>query len=219
MRSLTVGVAVLVCVALGNVRASAQDIPEEARKAIAQNLHGPFLVYLDKVQEELKLSNEQKEKLHEHLKEGLPDHMKFFEGLGEKKAEEREKELQAYRKKAHEKLVAVLKDALKDGQHKRLRQLVLQQEGPFALLHDEGVGKDLKVTDEQRKQFMAVVQEMQKKIEPLIKEAQSGGKPEEIRPKVMKLRKEYGGRFEAILSNEQKKQWQEMLGKALDLDD
>jgi hypothetical protein len=27
---------------------------------------------------------------------------------------------------------------------------------------------------------MAVVQEMQKKIEPLIKEAQSGGNPEEI---------------------------------------
>jgi hypothetical protein len=95
----------------------------------------------------------------------------------------------------------------------------LQQEGAFALLHREEIGKDLKVTDEQRKQFMAVVQDMQKKVQPLIKEAQEGGKADEIRPKVMKIRKEHEGKLEAILSTEQKKQWKEMLGKALDLDD
>jgi hypothetical protein len=204
----------LVC-----VQARAQDeIPEEARKQVSHALGGPFLVYRDKVQEELKLSKDQKEKLHDHLKEGLPDHMKFFEGLGEKKGQEREKELKAYRAKAHEKLAAVLKDALKDGQRKRLRQLELQQEGAFALGGEE-VGKQLKITDEQRKKFVAVVQDMQKKVQPLIKEAQQDGKADEIRPKVMKIRKEYAGKLEAILSGEQKKQWKEMLGKALDLDD
>jgi hypothetical protein len=106
---------------------------------------------------------------------------------------------------------------LKDDQGKRLRQLELQQEGPFALLHSEAIGKELKITDKQRKQFMAVVQEMQKKIEPLIKEAQSGGNPEEIRPKIMKVRREHEGRIEALLSDAQKKQWKEMLGKPLDL--
>ncbi len=34
--------------------------------------------------------------------------------------------------------------------------------------------------DDQRKQFVVVHQELQKKVEPLVKEAPSGGKPEEI---------------------------------------
>ena len=119
-----------------------------------------------------------------------------------------------------EKLAAVLQETLKDDQRKRLRQLELQREGAFALWHgDAEIGKDLKVTDEQRKQFMAVVVEFQKKIEPLIKAAQSGGNPEEIWPKVMKLRKEYEGKIEALFTDAQKKQWKEMLGKPLVLDE
>jgi hypothetical protein len=35
----------------------------------------------------------------------------------------------------------------------------------------------------------------------------------------MKIRKEHEGRIEALLSEAQKKQWKEMLGKPLDLDD
>src|SRR5258707_5540095 len=44
-------------------------------------------------------------------------------------------------------------------------------------------------------------------------------KPEEIRPKMMKIRKEQEGKIEALLSDAQKKQWKEMLGKPLDLGD
>jgi hypothetical protein len=33
----------------------------------------------------------------------------------------------------------------------------------------------------------------------------------------MKVRREHEGRIEALLSDAQKKQWQEMLGKPLDL--
>jgi hypothetical protein len=64
-----------------------------------------------------------------------------------------------------------------------------------------------------------VVQELQKKIEPLMKEAQSGGNPQEIMPKIMKIRNEHGDRIEAILSDAQKKQWKELRGKPLDLGD
>ena len=108
--------------------------------------------------------------------------MEFFQKIDGVKGEEREKELKAYRPKAQEKLAAFLKETLKDDQRKRLGQLELQQEGAFVLMHGDGeIGKDLKITDEQRKQFMAVIMDMQKKIEPLIKEAQSGGDPKEIR--------------------------------------
>ena len=178
------------------------------------------MVFRDAVQEELKLTDEQKEKVEEHLRERLPDIMQFFQSLDGVKGEEREKELKAFRQKAQEKLASVLKATLKEDQSKRLHQLELQQEGAFALFHGEPeIAKDLKITDEQRKQFMAVVQDLQKKIKPLIKEAQSGGNPEEIRPKVMKIRKEHEDQIEALLTDAQKKQWKEMLGKPLALDE
>ena len=42
---------------------------------------------------------------------------------------------------------------------------------------------------------------------------------EEIRPKAMKIRKEHEGKIEALLTDAQKKQWKEMLGKPFDLDE
>ena len=220
MQKLKFGVGLFVFLGLACAQASAQDIPEEARKMLAQNFQGSFLVFRDTVQEELKLTDEQKEKLDEHFRELLADAMQFFQKLQGLKGEEREKEHKAYRQKMQEKLTPVLKETLKEDQSKRLRQLGLQQEGAFALWHgDVEIGKDLKVTDEQRKQFMAIVQEFQKKVGPLIKEAQSGGNHEEIRSKVMKIRKEHEGKIEAILTDAQKKQWKEMLGKPFVLDE
>jgi hypothetical protein len=198
----------------------ANVLPEEARKYLVQTLRGSFLVMRGKVQEDLKLSSEQKEKLEQHFQEWIPEIIQFVQKIDGLKGEEREKELKAYRPKAQEKLAAFLKEILKDDQRKRLRQLELQQEGALALWHgDVQIGKDLKITDEQRKQFMTVVQDMQKKIEPLVKEVQSGGNPQEIWPKIMKVRLDHEGKLEALLTDAQKKQWKKMLGKALALDD
>jgi hypothetical protein len=194
------------------------DIPEEARRQLTEALGPPFQVFRDKVQEELALSDEQKEKLTKQLEATVQEAMQFFQQLEGKKPEEREKELHTYRQNAQEKLAVFLKDALKPKQLERLRQLELQVEGPFALGRPD-VLKELKLTDEQRKQFMALVQEMQQKIEPLIKEAQTKGNPEEIRPKALKIRKEYAGKIEALLTEAQKKQWQDMLGKPFALGD
>jgi hypothetical protein len=63
-----------------------------------------------------------------------------------------------------------------------------------------------------------VVQDLQKKIEPLTKEAQSGGDPQEIWPKIMKIRREHERRIVDLLTDSQKKQWEQMVGKALNLD-
>jgi hypothetical protein len=146
--------------------------------------------------------------------------MQFLQKLDGVKGEDREKEVNAYRPKEQEKLTTFLKQTLKDEQLKRLRQLELQREGAFALLNGGAqIGKDLKITDDQRRQFMAVVLDLQKKIAPLIKEAQSGGDEHEIWPKIMKLRKEHEDKIEALLADAQKKQWKEMLGKPLNLDE
>ena len=90
---------------------------------------------------------------------------------------------------------------------------MLQREGLFG---DGETWNDLQVTAGQRKQFMAEIQQMQKKIAPLIEAAQKGGNPEEIRPKVLKLRDDLQSKLESLLSDAQKMQWKEMLGKPVD---
>lgn len=203
----------------GAAEAAVEQIPDEARKHVVEALGGgTFLVFRDKVQEELKLSDEQKEKLLETFPEYAQETKKVFDKIADLKPQEREKEMRSHRQKYHEQLTAFLKDTLKAEQLKRLQQLELQQQGPFALGRPE-IRKELKITDKQMEKIIGVIQEMQKNIEPLMKEAQSGGNPEEIRPKAMKVRKDHEARIEAILSEVQQKQWKEMRGKTFDLGD
>lgn len=199
------------------------DAPEPAAdepgRRIAEALGPAFLVFRGRVQEELRPSADQKQKLDQRLQELVREHGPFFQKLAAENPEQREKKLQARREQARKQLSAFLEKTLNVEQLQRLRQVTLQQEGPFALGRPE-VRKELKITDEQVKRFMVVVQEMQKEIEPLMKEAQSGGDPREIRPKVIKIRKAHEARMEAALSDAQRKQWKEMLGEPVDvLDD
>ena len=99
--------------------AAAQDIPEEALKKLRHDVGGSFIVSRDKVQEELKLTKEQKEKLDQLLREVLPDAMQLFQKIQGLDPAERKKELGAFRPKAQEKLAAVLKETLNEGQRKR----------------------------------------------------------------------------------------------------
>jgi hypothetical protein len=193
-----------------------QEVPAEAARQITETLGPPFLVFRDKVQEELKLSAEQKKKLEKRFQDTVQDTMQLFQKLADKEPEEREKELHAYREKAQENLTAFLQGLLQEEQFKRLRQVMLQRDRLFALLGNAEVAKELEITDKQRQQFAEVAQEFQKKFEPLMKEAQKGGNPQEIGPKIRKIRKEQEERIEALLSDAQKKQWKEMLGKPLD---
>ncbi len=197
-------------------RAAAQ-VPEEQRKQVVEALGPPFILFREKVLEELKVSDEQKDKLMQHLMEQIMKTGPFLESLAES-GKEREEKLNEHRKIAREKLSAFVKEVLEPGQRNRLRQVTLQQEGSFALGQEE-IRKELKITQEQMQKFMAVVADLQKKVEPLIKQAQSGGNPEEIRPKVEQLRKDHGKQLEAILTDAQKKQWKELLGPPFELGD
>ncbi|HEV3260847.1 MAG TPA: hypothetical protein VG013_28605 [Gemmataceae bacterium] len=196
-----------------------QEVPAEAGRQLMETLGPAFMVFRDKVQKELKLSDEQKKKLEKRLQDTVQDTMQFFQKLADKEPEEREKELHAYRERAQENLTAFLQGLLQEEQSKRLRQVMLQRDRLFALLGNAEVAKELEITDKQRQHFSEVAQEMQKKIEPLANEAQKGGNPQEIGPKIRKIRKEQEERIEALLSVAQKKQWKKMLGKPLVLDD
>jgi hypothetical protein len=197
-------------------RASAQ-VPEQNRKELMEALGARFVVFRDKVLDELKVSDDQREKLMQHCMDQIMETGPFLESLTET-GPEREKKLNEHRKNAQEKLAKRLKEVLEPGQLNRLRQVTLQQEGAFAL-GQEDVRKELKVTSEQMKKFMTITHELQTSFEALVKQAQSGGNPEEIRPKIERLRKDHAKRLEAVLTDDQRKQWKEMLGPPFELGD
>jgi len=183
-----------------------RDIPDEVRSKLTHNVGSSFLVFRGKVQEELKATPEQKEKLDRYLRGILPDAMQVLR----QGKDEREK----YNQKLHEEMAAVLSGILKDGQRTRLHQLELQRDGLF------GAGwnlKELQITDEQHQQFMAPTQETDKKIKALMEQVRQGANPNEIRPRVLKLRLELEGQLEALLTDDQKKRWKDMLGEPVDL--
>jgi hypothetical protein len=198
---------------------TAPEIPDEARKPLVEALGETFIVFRDRVQEELKLSGEQKAKLLQTFPEHVQETMKVFEKIKDLKPPEREKVMHEHRQKSAEKLSALLGKLLDARQQERFGQLQLQQAGVFVLLGEHEAARRVKVTDEQRKQFMEVMQDLHKKIHALAREVEAGGNPAELRPRMMKIRKEHEGRIEALLSDAQKKRWQELLGKPLDLDD
>ena len=173
--------------------APAQD--KEARKHQSETGQ-PSIITRDYVQDECKLSDEQKQKLSNNS----PGFMKIVDTHD------------------NEKIWAFVRETMNAEQFKRFEQLELQHDGPPALFRPQ-IAQELKITDGQRQQFMGLVQEMTKEVQPLIQESKSAGNPEkmeEFRLKVIKLRLDCMGKMIALMSDTQKKQWQEMTGKAFD---
>lgn len=208
--------AAVALVGLSPRRADAQ-IPDENRKELVQALGPHFIVFRDKVMDELKVSDNQREKLMQLLMEQIMETGPFLDSLAAE-GPGREKKLEEHRKNAREKLARNLKDVLRPEQRDRLRQVTLQQEGGLALGREE-VRKELKITQDQMKQFMAISQDLQKQVEALVKQVQAGGNPAEIRPKIEQVRKDHGRKLETVLTDAQKKQWKEMLGPPFELGD
>ncbi len=214
-------VAVMALAALAlwgqSSRRAVAQLPDENRKQLVEALGPPFVVFREKVLDELKVSDEQREKLMQYVMEQVMETGPFLDSLKEA-GPEREEKLKEHRKNAEAKLGKLLAEVLQPEQRKRLRQVTLQQEGPFAL-GQEDVRKELKITQQQMMKFTAIVKDLQEQAQSLVKEVQAGGNPEEIRPRIEKLRKDHAQKLEAVLTDDQKKQWKELLGQPFDLGD
>ena len=199
-------IAVLLLAAFSISRA--QD--EEARKHWLHELGGPFFISRAPVQADLGLSDEQKQKFHTRLSADIQQ----AEATQKIESGERKQAMQSLRQKLYPSLEAFLHEVLTSDQLKRFQQLKLQYDVPSIMLQPE-IGKELNLTDEQRNQFKDLIQEMQKAIVPLMQEAKSSGKPQEILPKVTKLRLDCQAKIETLLSDSQRTQWKEMIGRPL----
>jgi len=162
------------------------------------------------VQEELKLSTDQKTKL-----EGIQKKMReAFTGGRDLSREERQEKMQKVMKETGEETKKV-RDSLSSEQQKRLKQIETQQMGIRAF-SDKDVQKALDLKDEQKTAIKEIMDDTQKKIQEETKDLGRGDfqKRREI---FQKLNKEALGKIASKLTKEQKTTWKELTGKPFEI--
>jgi len=158
------------------------------------------------VQEELKLTDEQKEKIAEVAKQAFTEAGKGF----------KEKDLEAARKAMDEGFKTASKE-LKSEQKKRLDEIEIQAAGLEAFAK-ENVQKALKLTDKQKDEIKEITDEVRKDAEEVMKDARGDKeKRAEAIKKVTKLRTSAIDKVTKTFSDDQKTAWKELTGKPFEI--
>jgi eukaryotic-like serine/threonine-protein kinase len=188
------------------------------------------LLQHEEVKDALRLSEEQKETLNKILAEWRG----ALEECGRFSRAERERQLVALAQKQQ----AELEQVLEPEQFRRLKQIALQQRGPFAF-SDPDVATELRLTAEQKKQVRAIQDEMMESGGPKPGGPPRGGPwgpPERLADKPMfglhkggeggprdrwpddwrRAREKTLERLLDVLTPEQKRKWQELTGEPVE---
>jgi Spy/CpxP family protein refolding chaperone len=170
------------------------------------------------VQKELKLTEDQTKKVGEMQQE-------MFAGFGgggggqNLTDEERQKRREEFQKKAEENTKKML--ALLDAdQTARLKQIQLWVGGVASLSTNEEAAKELKLTDDQKEALKTINEEAGKKRQELFTGGFGGSEEEQAqrREKFASLQKETEEECLAVLTDEQKAQFNKMKGPKFELD-
>lgn len=160
------------------------------------------------VQDEIKLTDDQKDKLatwYEGFNEKIEEKSKGIERNRENFAK-----LMAIRTEVSENAEKELKDVLKPDQIKRIKQIEFQMMGTRAL-QNEDVQKELGITDEQKEKFTKIGEESREAFRDVF----SGGRPD--REKMQEMMAKQGEKYQEVLTSSQKTKWKEMTGEAFDV--
>lgn len=160
------------------------------------------------VQTELKLTDEQKSKINTLLEELREARRGLFQDLRDATPEERQKLMEKVQAEDTQRINAILNP----DQQKRFKQISLQQQGPMAIASPE-IATELKLTDEQKRKVQEIVAQMRESQRGLFQ----GGDREGVRERMEALRKDASEKITAVLTEEQKAKWKEMLGAPFSL--
>lgn len=186
------------------------------------------LVRNAQVQDELKLTDAQKQKVREMFKSHQERLRGLFGGLQGLNADQRQKKLKEIRKKmqaSSAKLAEAVGGVLKPEQSRRLDEIFLQLRGLYAL-RDSAVAKRLKLTSEQQTKIADLFKSQVSKRQALYRGLRGKGltpdqrrkKFKEFREKRQKLVKQTEQQVAAVLTKPQQAQLKTMKGKKFKLD-
>lgn len=183
-----------------------------------RGLAGVQLLGNKSVQEELKITDEQKEKITPVLTKISEKQRDAFGKLRDLSAEERREKMQELQKE----MTAMNEQGLKDvmpilttDQTKRFKQIQIQVRGLEAYSDPEVVSA-LKLTDEQKDDIKKVNEEMAKQMREMFQPG-GGGNFQEAQRKMTALRKETNEKVQSMLTDAQKKTLKELRGEAFEL--
>lgn len=185
------------------------------------------LVGLEPVQKELKLSDEQKEKIKTLSGEMFAGGGGGFGGgrgarggggAPRELTEEEQKEFQKRMEEGQKRIAEgnkKIEESLSPEQLKRAKEIAIQINGIGANLQNEEIAKALNITDEQKDQIKTISEETGKRMMELF---QPGKDPEEMRKAGDELRTSAEEEYKAVLSDEQNALLDKMAGPKFDVD-
>jgi Spy/CpxP family protein refolding chaperone len=168
-------------------------------------LGGPMLMLgllrSQQVQQELKLTDQQRQRL-EQLGEQWREKMR---GLRDLPPEERRQKVEGMRAEVEKQLATILNEQ----QMKRLKQIALQVEG-YAALERPEIADQVGLTKEQRQKIRDILRQADEKRREAFQQGQ--GDRQAAFQRMREIRQWVDGEIEKLLTAEQKKKWQELVG-------
>jgi hypothetical protein len=169
------------------------------------------------VQNELKLTDEQKEKVASYQSEMAGKMREAFSKFRDLNPEEAREKLQAMMKEATTQSEKLVKEILKPEQARRLKQIELQQAGLRNFTNEE-TQKALQLTDEQKEKLETIAEDTAKDSQEIMREAgRDFQRAAEARKKVEALRKQAMEKANAVLTDEQKKALRDLMGEPFEV--
>jgi len=209
MKKIVLGFVAFGLMALVTLSANAQ-FPGGGRGGLG----AAMLVGNKSVQEELRITDEQKEKLSARRKDFEPKMAEVFAKLKEVPKEEQKEKMGEMMKMFNETAQKEINLILTKDQQKRLKQIEIQQQGVGAF-SDETVSKELKITPEQKEKIASINAEMAKdmvELRGMMKDDKTGAMK-----KLVNLRKENMEKAVALMTDDQKKTYKTMTGDTFEL--
>jgi len=172
---------------------------------------GPIMLTNKSVQEELKITDDQKEKLGEKMRSMIGKYTEVFA-----KAKGEPGEMEKLMKVVQDAATKELAEILKPEQMQRLKQIERQQSITRTLTDDNDAIKDLGITDEQKDRIKQIGDESVKEVADLLKQFGKDN-ARETNEKVLAARKEANERATKLLTETQQAKWKEMIGEPFEL--
>jgi Spy/CpxP family protein refolding chaperone len=169
---------------------------------------GAMLLSNKSVQKELKVTDEQTEKLNTLATETMTKNRERFAGLADATPEERQSKMREAQAELHKSLDGVLKTE----QVKRFKQIELQVGGLMAF-NQPRIQEALKLTDDQKSKVKEIAEEARGAM-PSREDAQADQAA--AQKKRAEITKGATEKVTALLTEDQKKEWKELTGEPFD---
>jgi len=166
------------------------------------------------VQEELKLTSDQIEKISKHAQEVGARRREEFQKLQDLPEGERREKAQALMRTAREENRKLTQEIFTPEQRRRFEQIEVQVRGTEAL-NDPEIQEKLKLTGDQKEKIRGINEEARSKFRENMEAA--GGDFQSAREKNQAARREAQEKVNALLNDDQKATWKELTGAAFEI--